>query len=183
MTRDEALRLVQEQITNQNLVKHSLAVEAIMRALARRFGQDEERWGLTGLLHDIDYDATKDDFAMHTLTGSKMLADLGVDPDIVYAVKVHNEIHGLPRVSLMDKALFCTDPLTGLITAAALIRKERSLAIVTTDFILNRFGEKGFARGANRDTIRLCSEIDLPLDAFVATGLAAMQEISGELGL
>ena len=183
MQRAEALRLVQANITNQNLVKHSLAVEAIMRALARRFGEDEERWGLTGLLHDIDYDATKDDFAKHTLIGSEMLADLGVDPDIVYAVKVHNEIHGLPRVSLLDKALFCTDPLTGLITAAALIRKERSLAIVTPDFILNRFGEKGFARGANRDTIRLCNEIGLGLDEFVATGLLAMQEIGGELGL
>lgn len=183
MQRSEALSLIQKHISNPNLIKHSLAVEAIMRALARHFGEDEELWGLAGLLHDIDYDFTKDDPKKHTLIGAQMLADLGLDPRIVYAVKVHNEAHGEPRLSLMDKALFCTDPLTGLITAAALIRPEKKLAIITPEFVLNRFGEKSFARGANRDHIRLCSEIGLSLEEFIAIGLKAMQEISDDLGL
>src|SRR5512136_201315 len=101
MNRDEALTLLRAQLTTQNLFKHSLAVEAIMGALAQRFGEDEDLWRLAGLLHDIDYEFTKDDPAAHSLKGSQMLADAGLDPRIVYAVKVHNDIHGDPRVSLM----------------------------------------------------------------------------------
>ena len=183
MDRNEALALLRGQLTNQNLFKHSLAVEAILGALARRFGEDEGLWRLAGLLHDIDYEFTKDDPAAHSLKGSQMLAEAGLDPRIVYAVKVHNDIHGDPRLSLMDRSLFCTDPVTGLITAAALIRPEKKLALVTPAFILNRFGEKGFARGANRETIRACSEIGMDLEDFVAIGLSAMQGISEELGL
>ncbi len=105
MDRSQALALVQHHITNQNLVKHSFAVEAIMHALAHHFGEDEELWGLTGLLHDIDYDTTKDDFSQHSLLGSQMLAGLGVDQRIVYAVKVHNEMHGDPRISLLEATM------------------------------------------------------------------------------
>ena len=183
MDREEALGLLRGQLTNQNLFKHSLAVEAIMGALARRFGEDEDLWRLAGLLHDIDYEFTKDDASAHSLKGSQMLEDAGLDARIVYAVKVHNDIHGDPRISLMDKSLFCTDPVTGLITAAALIRPEKQLAVVTPASILKRFGEKSFARGANRETIQACSEIGMSLEEFVAVGLTAMQEISEELGL
>jgi hypothetical protein len=183
MNRTEALDLLRGQLTTQNLFKHSLAVEAIMGALARRFGEDEDLWRLAGLLHDIDYEYTKDEPTEHSLRGSEMLSEAGLDPRIVYAVKVHNDIHGDPRLSLMDKALFCTDPVTGLITAAALIRPEKKLDAVTAASILKRFGEKSFARGANRETIRACSEIGMSLDDFVAVGLAAMQGISDDLGL
>jgi len=180
MQRSEALRLIKQNVKNRNLIKHMLAVEAIMRALARRFG---ELWGLAGLLHDIDYDKTRDDPEQHSLIGAEMLEELGVDPRIVYAVKVHNEAHGLPRKSLLDKALYAVDPLTGLIVAAALIRPEKRLDIVDTDFVLHRFNEKSFARGASRDQMRTCEELGLSLEEFVAIGLEAMKGIAGELGL
>ncbi len=183
MDREEAWQLVQEQVSNVNLRKHMLATEAIMRALARRFGEDEELWGLTGLLHDVDYDQTKDDPQRHSLVGAEMLAERGVDPRLVQAVRAHNEAHGTPRETRLDKALYAVDPLTGLIIAAALIRKPSTLAPVTPAFILNRFKEKGFARGANRDQIASCQELGLTLDEFVTIGLEAMQGIAGELGL
>lgn len=183
MQRPEALKLIKENVKNRNLLKHMLAVEAIMRALARRFGEDEELWGLAGLLHDIDYDKTKDDPERHSLVGAEMLEELGVDPRIVYAVKVHNEVHGLPRKSRLDKALYAADPLTGLIVAAALIRPEKRLDIVDVDFVLHRFKEKGFARGASREQMRTCGELGLSLEEFVAMGLEAMKGIAGELGL
>ena len=183
MNRSEALSLLQSKVSNQNLIKHSLAVEAIMRALARHFDEDVELWGLAGLLHDIDYDITKDDPATHSKLGAEMLAALDLDPRIVYAVRAHNDYHSDTRNSLLDRSLFCCDPLTGLITAGALIRPEKRLAPLTPQFILKRFGEKGFARGANRDTIRMCSEIGMSLDEFVALGLEAMQAVSQELGL
>ena len=183
MNRSEALSLLQSKVSNQNLIKHSFAVEAIMRALARHFDEDVELWGLAGLLHDIDYDITREDPSTHSKLGAEMLATLNIDPRIVYAVRAHNDYHGDPRNSLLDRSLFCCDPLTGLITAGALIRPEKRLAPLTPEFILKRFGEKGFARGANRDTIRMCSDIGMSLDEFVTLGLEAMQGISADLGL
>lgn len=183
MDREEAWQLVQEQVSNVNLRKHMRATEAIMRALARRLGEDEELWGLTGLLHDVDYDQTKDDPQRHSLVGAEMLAERGADPRLVQAVRAHNEAHGTPRETCLDKALYAVDPLTGLITAAALIRKPSALAPVTPEFVLNRFKEKGFARGANREQIASCQEIGLTLEEFVTIGLAAMQGIAAELGL
>lgn len=183
MTRDEAYQLMLEKVQNQNLRKHILAVEAVMRRLALRFGEDPERWGLAGLLHDIDYDTTKDDPARHSMEGADMLAGMGLDLDIVDAVRVHNEHHGLPRMTTMAKALHACDPLTGLIVAAALIRPEKKLAIVDVPFIMNRFGEKGFARGANRETIKHCADLGLSLEEFIGLGLEAMKGISGEIGL
>lgn len=183
MQRAEALALVEANVKNRNLVKHMLAAEAIMRRLAEHLGEDPDRWGLAGLLHDVDYDVTAEDPLRHTQVGAEMLTAAGVDEDVVYCVKVHNHAHGLPRLSRMDKALYAIDPLTGLITAAALIRKEKSLDGVTVEFIMRRFGEKAFARGANREQIKLCSELDLPLEEFVGLGLEAMQGIAADLGL
>ncbi|WP_027364938.1 HD domain-containing protein [Desulfotruncus alcoholivorax] len=183
MTRDEADQLLKQHMKNKNLIKHSLAVEACMRRLARRFGEDEEKWGLAGLLHDIDYDRTKDDPDRHSIEGARLLAEAGLPEDVVYAVKVHNEAHGFPRKSLMDKSLYCIDPLTGLIVAAALIKPEKKLAAIDVEFLLKKFGEKSFARGANREIIAACSEIGLSLEEFIALGLEAMQGIAGEMGL
>ncbi|KYH31528.1 HDIG domain-containing metalloprotein [Neomoorella mulderi] len=183
MTRQEALQLMEKHLKNKNLRKHALAVEAVMRALARHFGEDEEKWGLAGLLHDIDYESTKDDPDRHSLVGAEMLAREGLPEEVVYAVKAHNERHGLPRTDLMSKALYATDPLTGLIVAAALIRPEKKLAIVDVPFLLNRYHEKSFARGASRETIAACSELGLSLEDFMHIGLEAMKEIAGELGL
>ncbi|MCL6612594.1 MAG: HDIG domain-containing protein [Peptococcaceae bacterium] len=183
MTRQEALDLLKENLENRNLFKHSLAVEAVMRELARHFGEDEEAWGLAGLLHDIDYDRTKDDPDRHSLEGARLLEEKGLPEEIVYAVKAHNERHGLPRKSLLDKALFATDPVTGLIVAGALIKKEKSLAAIDVPFLMNRFGEKSFARGASRETIKSCGEMGLSLEEFMDISLRAMQKISREMGL
>jgi putative nucleotidyltransferase with HDIG domain len=183
MTRKEALNLLHKYLKNNNLFKHSLAVEAVMRDLAEHFGEDPDIWGLAGLLHDIDYDWTKDQPEKHSLEGAELLREKGLPEDVVYAVKVHNEKHGLPRKSLLDKALYATDPVTGLIVAGALIKKEKSLAAIDVPFLLNRFSEKSFARGARRETINSCSELGLSLDEFMDISLRAMQNISDKMGL
>ncbi|MCL5289587.1 MAG: HDIG domain-containing protein [Firmicutes bacterium] len=183
MQREEALALLKKNLKNKNLFSHSLAVEAVMRRLAAHFQEDVEKWGLAGLLHDIDYDRTRDDPDRHSMEGAGMLEEAGLPADLVYAVRVHNDRHGLPRLSLMDRVLFATDPMTGLIVAGALIRPEKKLAAVDVQFLVNRFNEKSFARGANRETIRACSELGLSLEEFLGLGLEAMQGIAGELGL
>lgn len=154
-----------------------------MRRLAVRFGEDPDTWGLAGILHDVDYEETKDDPSRHSLEGARLLEEMGVDPCIVRAVRAHNEYHGIPRETLMDKALFCSDPLTGLIVASALIHPEKKLAAIDAEFVLKRFDEKSFARGANRDTIRACSDLGLGLEEFMGMGVEAMQGTSKELGL
>jgi putative nucleotidyltransferase with HDIG domain len=183
MDRDAAWKLVRQHVKNKNLRKHMLATEAVMRRLARHFNADEEQWGLVGLLHDIDYDQTANDPDQHSILAAEILAAEGLEPEAVYAVKVHNHQHGLPRLSLLDKALYCTDPITGLIVAAALISKEKRLSAIDSQFVLNRFGEKSFARGANRETILACCEIGLELEQFVDLALEAMQGIAEDLGL
>ena len=184
MQREEALKILKDNLSNQNLIKHCFAVEAIMRSLARRFNENEEKWGLAGLLHDIDYEKVKDDISQHSLMGAKMLEDFGLDEDVCQAVKVHNEAHGIAPETLMEKALFVTDPLTGLIVAATLVLPSKKIKDLTPENILNRFKEKAFARGANRKIIGRCEELlGLKLEEFVKIGLEAMQEIDSDLGL
>jgi len=183
MTREEAFQLVNEKINNRNLVKHTLSVESVMRKLSKKFNEDTEKWGLSGLLHDIDYEETKNEPSLHSLKGAEELEKLGVNPDIVYAIKVHNEMHNLPRNSKLDKALYCADPLTGLIVAAVLVLPDKKLSSLTPDSVLKRFKEKSFAKGANREVIKSCEELGLTLEEFVKIGLEAMQEISNDLGL
>ena len=184
MTREEGLKILKENLSNQNLIKHCLAVEAIMRALARHFGEDEEKWGLTGLLHDIDYEKVKNDLSQHSLVGAKMLEEMGADKDICQAVKAHNGAHGIPLQTLLDKALFVTDPLTGLIVAATLVLPSKKTADLTVENILNRFKEKAFARGADREIIKKSEELlNLNHEGFIKIGLQAMQGISQDLGL
>jgi putative nucleotidyltransferase with HDIG domain len=184
MTREEALLEIEKRVKNRNLIKHMLAVEAIMREVAVHFGEDAERWGFAGLVHDIDYDQTADQPQQHALVGAAILEELGVDQEIIYAVKAHNgENLGLPRQRRMDKALFAADPLSGLIVASALIHPSKKLACIDADFVLNRFGEKGFARGANREHIKSCHELGLELKEFIALGLAGMQRAHEAIGL
>ena len=183
MNRQEALKFVKDKIQNQHLVKHCLATEACMRELAKHFQEDQEKWGLTGLLHDIDYEETKNDPDKHSVLGTEMLKKLGLDKEICEAVKTHNERHGLVPETKMAKALFSVDPLTGLIVAATLVLPSKKIADLTLDNVLNRFKEKSFARGANREIISKCSDIGLTLEEFVGVCLEAMRDISGELGL
>ncbi len=184
MNREQASELLKQNLSNQNLIKHCLAVEAVMRALAVHLQQDEAKWGLVGLLHDIDYEKTKDNPGQHSLIGAQMLEEVGLDKDICQAVKVHNEMHGLPLETLMDKALFTVDPLTGLIVAATLVLPSKKIADLTTESILNRFSEKSFAKGAKREIIKKCEELlGIKLEEFVDISLKAMQQISSDLGL
>lgn len=183
MQREEALKLLKEHLKTDNLFKHSLAVEAIMRGVAQRLGEDEEKFGLAGLLHDIDYDVTADKPEEHSLLGAKILEDNGLEEDIIYAVKVHNEIHGLERKTVLDRALYAADPLSGFITAAALVRPDKQLAEVKLKSLKKRFKEKAFARGASREQIATCSELGLELDEFLSLALESMKKIAPELGL
>jgi putative nucleotidyltransferase with HDIG domain len=183
LKREEALELLKTKVRNKNLLKHMYAVEAVMGGLARHFSENEELWKLAGLLHDIDYDQTKDDPARHSLVGGAMLTEADLPEEVVYAVKCHNDYHGLERKSMLDKALYATDPLTGLIVAGALIKPEKKLASIDVPFLLNRFHEKSFARGARREVIASCSEMGLSLEEFLVIGLEAMKEINQELGL
>ena len=181
MDRIEALELVKQHVKTKNLIKHMLAAEAIMRRLALHFGEDADLWGLAGLVHDVDYAQTADDPERHALVGAELVQSLEVEPAIIQAVLGHADKG--PRLSLMDKALYATDPLTGLLVAAALIHPDKKLGSIDVDFVVKRFGEKSFARGADRDIISSCTEFGLELEEFLAMGLEAMQGIAGELGL
>ena len=183
MKREDALMLLKEEVKQKNLVKHCLAVEAVMTRLAKHFNEDEDKWALAGLLHDIDYDQTAKDPERHSMIGADFLAQKGLSEDIVYAVRVHNEVHGLPRKSRMDHALYASDPLTGLIVASALIHPDKKLKSIDSDFVLKRFKEKGFAKGASREQISKCEELGISLREFVSLGLEAMQAADKALGL
>ncbi len=181
MKRDQALELVQSKVTNDRLIKHMLAVEAVMRALADKLGEDADKWAFVGLVHDLDYDETVKEPERHGRVGAGYLKELGIGEDVTRAVESH--AGHVARESRMDQALYATDPLTGLIVAAALMHPGKSLREVTTEFVLKRFKEKRFAAGADRDQIRSCEEFGMSLEDFVSTGLKAMQDISDELGL
>ena len=183
MNRESALQSVRQNIKNENLVRHMLATEAIMRALARRFHENEDEWGLAGLLHDIDLEIIGDDMTTHSKRSAEMAKELGASGAVCYAILCHNEAHGETFQTLIDKALFCADPLTGLITAAALVRPEKKLSFVEAKSVRKRFKEKTFAAGANREQIAKCSELGLELDDFIALGLQAMQSAAESLGL
>jgi len=183
MTRKEALDSVKANVENKNLIKHMLATEAIMRALARRLGEDEEEWGLTGLLHDIDMELTGGDMSAHSRLGADLARELGASEAMAHAILCHNEAHGVPLETKLDQALFCVDPLTGLIIAAALVRPDKKLAGLEAKSVEKKFKEKSFAAGVNRQQISQCSQIGIELGEFVELGLKAMQEIAADLGL
>jgi len=183
MDRKEALNSVRENVGNRNLVKHMLATEAVMRALAQRLDEDEEEWGLTGLLHDIDVELTEGDMKAHSKLGADLARELGASQAMARAILCHNQAHGVPCESRLDRALFCVDPLTGLITAAALVRPDKKLAGLTTKSVLKRFRESRFAAAVDREQISSCGELGLELNEFVELGLKAMQDISVTLEL
>lgn len=183
MQRQEALTLMEENIKQKNLRKHCLAVEAVMAELADYFDKDEQNWRLAGLLHDIDYEETADQPQKHSQIGADMLAEMGLDKKIVAAVRAHNDRHQLPRETMMAKALYAADPLTGLIVASALIHPGDDLKDMDTAFVLKRYDDSSFAAGADRDVIASCEELDLELEEFIKFSLSAMTGIADELGL
>jgi uncharacterized protein len=181
MTREDALKLVHENVSNKNLRKHMLAAEVVMKRLARHFQEDEAKWGLAGLIHDLDYDQTVNDFKNHGLVTAKLLEGKDIPGDVIDAVKSHPG--HFPRKTKMDMALYAADPITGLIVAAALMHPSKKLKFVDATFIERRFNESRFAAGANRDQIKSCSELGLSLQEFIALSLEAMQGIDQDLGL
>ncbi|MFH1460222.1 MAG: HDIG domain-containing metalloprotein [Candidatus Omnitrophota bacterium] len=180
-SRAEALVLLNQYIQNQNLIKHMLAVEACMRALALKFSENSETWAMSGLLHDLDYNQTKDDFSQHGLISAEILAKIQISQDIIDSIKTHPG--HFPRESLMSQALYCVDPLTGLIVAAALMHPDKKLKSVDVKFVLNRMKEKHFAKGANREQINASGQLGIKLEEFISICLNAMQGIDNELGL
>lgn len=181
MEREEALNLVKSKVKNKNLIKHMLAVEAIMRRLARHFGEDEELWGLTGILHDLDYDETVNEPEKHSLKTVEWLKDYDLDEKILYAIKAHPR--KVEPQSKMDWSLFASDSLSGLIVAAALMHPTKKLKSLDVKFVMNRFKEKRFAAGARREDIKECEKIGLSLEEFIRLALEGMQGIDSELGL
>ena len=204
MDRKQALEVVNRYISNPNMLKHMLATEAVMRALARRFGEDEQRWGLAGLLHDADAEIAtpeeqesvvskpKGNGAAPVSKHATMLAQgllvpkltqNMLDEESAAAIASHNPYTGIKPKGRMGWALYAADPLTGLIVASALVLPDKKLAGLTAESVLKRFAETRFAKGANREQIAASSELGVTLEEFVEIGLAAMKGIAGNIGL
>ena len=183
MNRKDALAIVHQYIKNPNLIKHMLAVEAAMRFYARKFGQDEEKWAVTALLHDFDWEIhpTMED---HPLAGEPILRENGVPEEIIRAVLSHASHTGIPRETLMEKALFACDEVTGLITAVALVRPSRALYDLKPKSVKNKWKDRSFAAGANREEIEQgAAELGVELWEHVANVIEAMNGIAEELDL
>ncbi len=185
MDRETALELLRTHIKNEKLIAHCLASESVLRALAERLGEDPERWGLAGLLHDIDIELTNADPRVHAMEGAKMLEQHGLDPDIVEAVMLHNEeaAHGRERYKPLHHALAAGETITGLITATALVYPDKKVGSVKTKSITKRMKEKAFAASVNRETIMECEKLGLSLQEFAELSLNAMKKVAPEIGL
>ncbi|PLX15175.1 MAG: phosphohydrolase [Candidatus Muiribacterium halophilum] len=180
MTREKALNMVKDNIKTENLVKHSLAVEGIMRHYAEKFEQDVDTWGLAGLLHDLDYEKTKDFPEKHGFITKDMLEGL-IEHEIIQAILAHPG--HFVRTSLMDKVLYACDPLSGFIVACALMAPDKNIENVDLKFMKKRFKSKGFARGASREQMSSCIEFNENLDDFLNEALFAMKKIRNKIGL
>jgi putative nucleotidyltransferase with HDIG domain len=181
--REQALAIVREYVKNENLVKHMLAVEAAVRWYARKLGEDEERWGITALLHDFDWEIHPD-LHTHPMEGAPILRERGVDEETIEDILSHADRTGVPRDTPLRKALAACDELTGLITATALVRPSKSIHDVKVSSVRKKWKDHRFAAGANRE------EMDESIEAFgvekwehVGNVLEAMQGIAHELGL
>jgi putative nucleotidyltransferase with HDIG domain len=187
-TRDEALALVHEWTASESLRKHMLAVETAMRAYATHFGEDPERWGLAGLIHDFDYERFPNEAQAadteHPSEGVRHLRALGWPEDILQAVLGHALFTGVARETRMAKALFAVDELTGLVTATALVRPSKSVKEVDARSVRKKMKDKAFARGVSREDIQLgAAELGVDLDEHIAFVIAAMQRNADQLGL
>jgi putative nucleotidyltransferase with HDIG domain len=184
LNREQALSLLKDHIQNQNMIKHCLASEAVMTALAEKLGEDRGKWGLAGLLHDIDTELVQGDLSRHTLEAEKILRLKGLDEEIIRAIKLHNEnAHGEKRTEKFHFALAAGETITGLIIATTLVYPDKKIKSVKPKSIKKRMKEKSFAASVNRDTIMECEKLGMGIDEFAGICLTAMQKISDELGL
>jgi len=182
--RNEALELLKLHVKSDRMLAHSLASEAVMRALALRLGQDVEKWGLAGLLHDLDVEITNADAHKHAIVGANMLAEMGLDEDIVDAIRMHNEeATGMERTTLFQHALAAGETITGLVTATSLVYPDKKVASVKTKSVTKRMKEKAFAASVKRESIMECELTGISLDEFAALSITAMVAIADEIGL
>jgi putative nucleotidyltransferase with HDIG domain len=182
MTRDEAWNLLCEYTQSENLRRHALAVEACMRYYARLFGEDEELWGVVGLLHDFDYERYPS-LEEHPFRGMEILRARGAPEVIIRAVGAHANHTGIPRESLLERAIFACDEISGFVIAVALV-KGRTLSAVSPESVRKRMKEKGFARGVNRDDLlQGAEELGIPFDEHVEHVVRALQGVADQLGL
>ncbi|MDO8497780.1 MAG: HDIG domain-containing protein [bacterium] len=186
ISRDTALNIVTSHIQNKNLVKHCLAVEAAMKGLAKYFNEDEELWGLAGLLHDADWEECRTNIEEHTHKTVGWIKEAGGDEKIIKAILSHNYAHNghNPPNNNMEWALYTCDELTGLIVATALVRPEKKLSSVTPESVMKKMNAKAFAAAIDRDQIKMCEEkLGIKLEDFIEIILKSMQDISSSLGL
>lgn len=184
MTRDEAFEILAAHIQSDTLRKHCIGTEAIMRWLAPRFNADVELWGIAGLLHDLDFEATREKPEQHGLITSEMLAGYGLPREITDAIQRHNaEALHLERESVIDFALTCAETITGLIVAAALVHPDKKIRQLKVKSVLKRMKSKDFARNVNREHIVLCERIGIPLAEFIQLSIDAKTSVNDELGL
>ncbi|MCK4332378.1 MAG: HDIG domain-containing protein [Thermoplasmatales archaeon] len=183
ISREESFKLLNKYLKNENLIKHSLAVEAILKEMAKKLREDEELWALTGLLHDLDYEYAKENPEKHAMLTAQILEGL-VPKDIVNAIKSHNYQHTMqtPETSL-DKSLIAADAVSGLVIATALVVPSKKLSNVELKTLINKFKDISFAKGCNRKKIALCTDVGMEIDRFLELSLHAMERISDTLGL
>jgi putative nucleotidyltransferase with HDIG domain len=183
LTRDEALSLVKANVSKRNVVYHMLAVEAIMRSVAKHFGEDPDQWGLLGLLHDVDYERTETSPERHTLVAEEILKGM-VSEEFIRAVKTHNfRYTGVKPEKTVEKALIASDAISGLLVACALVMPSKKLADVKVETVSKKFKDKDFARGAERERILVCEEIGIPREKFFEIALNGLKDVATEIGL
>ena len=184
ISREQALSRLREYVKHEKTVVHCLASEAVLRALARRLGEDEDRWGLTGLLHDIDVEVTNADPKVHALKAEELLADFEFDEEMLDAMRMHNdEATGIPRSTRFQHALAAGETITGLIYATTLVYPDKKIEFVKYKSVRKRMKEKAFAASVNRDHIMECEQLGIPLDEFIQISVDAMRGISESIGL
>jgi len=183
LTRAQAIVLVNKNVQKKNVIYHMIAVEAVMRALAKHLAEDEEKWSLVGLLHDIDYEKTEDTPEKHSLIAEATLEDIA-DADVIRAIKSHNFEHtGTKPEAKMEKALIAADAVSGLLIACALVQPSKKLAEVKVATVAKKFRDKDFARGADRNRMLFCEQIGIPKEEFFEIALNGLKESASQIGL
>lgn len=184
ITREQAFELLKTHVKNEKTIIHCLCSEAVMRAVARRLDRDEEKWGLTGLLHDIDMEVTDGDPHTHALKAEELLAEYDPDEDMLDAIRMHNDMAtGKERSTEFQHALAAGETITGLIYATTLVYPDKKIASVKYKSVRKRMKEPSFAASVKREHIMECEKIGIPLDEFIQISVDAMREISDEIGL
>ena len=184
LTRDKALELLQHYVKNEKMIFHCLASEAVLKGVARRLGRDEEKWGMAGLLHDLDVEITNADPLIHGTQTEGLLKEYNVDPEILDAIRMHNECSaGKERSTEFQHALAAGETITGLIFATTYVYPDKKLANVKPKSVTKRMKEKIFAASVKRENILECEKIGIPIDEFSALSIGAMLPIAGEIGL